>query len=195
MTKFLFAIALSIAAFVASVDRATAETITFDTAGTFYQPYNVYTEDGFRFESRLGLMGVFNGTGFIKDPDPSPTSGVLSAFGVFDLTYGNTPQAFSFSGLQFSGPLLLANLHFADGSSTLLSFTSFKLGMTSVVFSPYVNLIGISFFTPILGPQFFDNIQVSPGVATTPVPAALPLLVTALAGLGAAGWRRKRVGA
>lgn len=30
--------------------------------------------------------------------------------------------------------------------------------------------------------------------AATPVPAALPLLVTALAGLGFAGWRRKTVG-
>jgi hypothetical protein len=32
-------------------------------------------------------------------------------------------------------------------------------------------------------------------VATTPIPAALPLLATALGGIGVMGWRRKRMAA
>jgi hypothetical protein len=36
-----------------------------------------------------------------------------------------------------------------------------------------------------------DNVDVS-AVAATPIPAALPLFATGLAGLGLLGWRRKR---
>jgi len=43
--------------------------------------------------------------------------------------------------------------------------------------------------------KFTEAVQVggeTPPVATTPIPAALPLLMTALGGMGFMGWRRKR---
>lgn len=50
------------------------------------------------------------------------------------------------------------------------------------------------FIDPSLADQF--EIQFSPGiqnaVATTPLPGALPLFISALGGLGFVGWRRKR---
>ena len=53
------------------------------------------------------------------------------------------------------------------------------------------------FIDPSLAGQF--QIQFSPGiqnaVATTPLPAALPLFISALGGLGLVGWRRRKAAA
>lgn len=54
-------------------------------------------------------------------------------------------------------------------------------------------MIDPAFFEDLIGGQFvFSPGVFGPGHAVTPVPAALPLFISGLGGLGLVGWRRKR---
>jgi hypothetical protein len=58
---------------------------------------------------------------------------------------------------------------------------------------PLVTFTSDTLFFNFAGqPHFFGKVVYNLAFATTPVPAALPLFVSALGGLGLLGWRRKR---
>jgi hypothetical protein len=66
---------------------------------------------------------------------------------------------------------------FTSGSPSILNFTYSQVGAPAT----YTASTGAIFVTPL-----------GPAVATTPIPAALPLFLAALGGLGFAGWRRRK---
>jgi hypothetical protein len=80
-----------------------------------------------------------------------------------------------------SGQLL--SLSFAPGDLTLASFVAHG---SETVYS------GLCFFSGFVCGSRNIVAGTINAVATTPIPAALPLLVTALGGMGFVGWRRKR---
>jgi hypothetical protein len=70
------------------------------------------------------------------------------------------------------------------------AFNSCVPGSCSFFSTFNIPTTGFSFLSGTLN---FGSLNVS--VATTPIPAALPLLVSALGGLGFVGWRRRRAAA
>lgn len=94
-------------------------------------------------------------------------------------------MAFTFTG---GGPTLHATQS-TNASIGLQTFTD-----------DFSNLLSVSWTAtsaPLVAGLRWDNVVVSdaPVVATTPIPAVLPLFATALGGLGWMGWRRKRLSA
>jgi hypothetical protein len=71
---------------------------------------------------------------------------------------------------------------------------TFENGDAAIVTSLNGQMIFNSFLTDtVASPQLYLNeLHSFTPVAQTPVPAALPLLASALGGLGFVGWRRKR---
>lgn len=71
---------------------------------------------------------------------------------------------------------------------------TFENGDAAIVTSLNGQMIFNSFLTDtVASPQLYLNeLHSFAPVAQTPVPAALPLLASALGGLGFVGWRRKR---
>jgi hypothetical protein len=61
--------------------------------------------------------------------------------------------------------------------------------------SPFVSLFELADNGPGISDATYAVVNVSQPPATTPVPAALPLLITALGGLGLVGWRRRKLAA
>jgi opacity protein-like surface antigen len=77
-----------------------------------------------------------------------------------------------------------------SGGSTPLSLTAPAFSRGAGIYSL---LIGNGVFGSNNGPiNYTMTFNVISTVATTPIPAALPLFATAFAGLGFIGWRRKR---
>jgi hypothetical protein len=80
-----------------------------------------------------------------------------------------------------SGQLLTLNFALSD-----LSLASFVAAGSEKVYSAFCFLNGF-----VCGTRTIVAGTIN-AVATTPIPAALPLLATALGGMGFMGWRRKR---
>lgn len=97
--------------------------------------------------------------------------------------FGTGFSSLSLTGLNFSGG---ANLTGFNVLQTSLSNLSFILTATSLTFS--WNPIG---FGPNTGPSIRGEFITS-DLAPVPLPAALPLFATILAGGGLIAWRRKR---
>ncbi|MDQ7250315.1 hypothetical protein [Dongia sedimenti] len=58
-------------------------------------------------------------------------------------------------------------------------------------FAPGVFNLNVTFLTPVPSAATATLTVTAVPVATTPIPAALPLFMTALAGMGFVGWRRR----
>ncbi len=86
-----------------------------------------------------------------------------------------------------------------DGASLTPTGSGF-IGLLGTVEFDLTNPIGPSpllganeFFTSGFSDQvFFDNLSVATNLSAVPIFAALPLLLTGLAGLGLTGWRRRK---
>jgi hypothetical protein len=109
--------------------------------------------------------------------------------GDYDGSFLDSFTATSAASLKFadwaifpiSGQLLTLNFALSD-----LSLASFVASGSEKVYSALCFLHGFVCGTRTIVAGTID------AVAATPVPAALPLLVTALGGMGFVGWRRKR---
>ena len=182
--------------------NATTTTITFGTndglVDGVYHLGATYTEQGYTFSSALGDLVTW-GNGQSADPDPTDSVSLIgyhpldaitltrSDGGVFDLT------SIDFQGyvgaLNPGDGLLNFTWVFANGltgsGSDLIRHDSW----TTELFS----LQGLRSFTwqpasSDLNWAWADNVTV---VATTPIPAALPLFMSGLGALGFVRLRRK----
>ena len=110
----------------------------------------------------------------------------------FDYFVGNPGAiAGTLSGLVSVNGVLEASTT-NSGNSPLTAVAFF--GMISD--SPIASVVYARIATGVFNPNQIEFIKsISFATATTPIPAALPLLMSALGGLGFVGWRRKRLAA
>jgi hypothetical protein len=196
----IFAVALLIAG---SAGTAGATTLTFDIPAGYYAPY---TEGGFRFTND-GPLGHNNlgswGPGAFTTADPSGTSATLysnysyttttltrAGGGSFDLSSIDFANVYNhdFYGVDFD-----MTFNFAAGGSTTEHLSLLGIGLHTFGFA----LQPVSSVTWVVTASSepwlqWDNVVVEPvGPSPTPIPATLPLFVSALGGLGLISWRRK----
>lgn len=207
-------IALFVALALTSIGGARAEVIQTTGSGSavfsanasadFENPAslfdNPYLEGGMSF-SRTGLTFNNNGCGFA-----GCSSGVAGPFSIFSGNYMYGVGSGGFFEISTTGGTLFTGLEFAassGGSGELFLWEAF-LGGTPVGGGLINEGIGIYGFSDPIGfdrlkftqpgsssvAPAFDSVRAS--VALVPVPAALPLLLTSLAGLGLIGWRRRK---
>jgi hypothetical protein len=189
-----------------------ATTITFDptptvnpSGGTLETLNDNYTVDGYIIEAfratnvgdaTLGTFscasdgsscGHFHTAG---DAGAGATGNVESgSFNLASLDYRVTVEA-AIPGFSSSDVNILVATAFDPTASAASQFDAFSAGgvggsYTTLVFAGFINVPQI--FIASSGGVNFDNI-----VLTTPIPAALPLFLSALAALGLFGWRRRR---
>jgi hypothetical protein len=175
-----------------------AQAVTYSTSGaptqtglgwqTGYTPDNSY--------DKLTVKPLTNGiltTGQIKLNDVT-----------FDVGYNawtpwNPPGPFSFSetftidndpnqSVVLTIPFTI-QISYTDTLTIGVNSATFTVGNYSIAILP------LQFLNQGIGAQtkeLFAFIQENTGAVATPLPAALPLLASSLAGMGLIGWRRKR---
>jgi hypothetical protein len=148
----------------------------------------------------IGLTGTFDG-------DFAPGNIVLVSPGPLTINF-NTPiqsvgaqiqnntigtnftaEILAFNGNQLLGAYLASGFSgdVADNSDPFLGVQDTTADITSVTYLTF--LAGSS----SSGPVAINQMTITPGVAVTPLPAALPLFATGLGALGLLAWRRKRM--
>ncbi len=140
-------------------------TFTLDVTAHSITAVSIADSDG-------GLLGIYS------DPSQgtytsSPTQTNLSFGSSFFL--GTTLLRLEFALTDSTNLLSLPTFNpIAGGEDTFIVFCPFGYCGTRSIISGSINTVSVA------------------NVATTPIPASLPLLATALGGLGLVGWRRKR---
>lgn len=121
---------------------------------------------------------------------PSSSNGTLSYLDPFAL-----PAAIIFSYTKANDTLVLAGalngFNAAGGTEDFLLFVkNFTSGSPILDAIFYTETASLSSFYSETGFVHVDVI--ASNVATTPIPAALPLFISALGGMGLIGWRRRK---
>jgi hypothetical protein len=165
----LSAFAMGDAAQAATYDLGTISTTQTITGGRFQKSQYWGETDLYTFIAGTPLTFAFTSS-YVIEPANSPYGSVEQDMTVFE-TANYPSSAIAFYYLN-GGPLSLT-----AGQSYTLRYEPNKL------------LFALDNFTP--GVQFSYALQFNT-VATTPIPAALPLLLSAIGGLGFIGWRRKK---
>jgi hypothetical protein len=195
-------IGAGVAALIAiGASRADAATLTFDFSSPALM--ETYSEDGFDMKTDIGgpqALATWAGFGSF-DADTSPGSATLlanngsgstlffSAAGGVPFSFESIDLADTFNdGTSFDVNFLFTFAH-APGMSASVTLDR-AVGLQTVVFG-LADVILVQWSSTGLAAQF-DNIQATAAVATTPLPAALPLFASALGGFGLIGWRRKK---
>jgi hypothetical protein len=190
---------------------AKAETITFGTnagAQNIYQIGPTYTEQGYTFTAAAGKQLATSGNGQALDPDPTSSVTLVGNSTVEAITMTLSDHGtFNLKSIDFQGePSPGANgkgniiLFWVDGngiggldtfsvlsdswSTDLLSLTDLR----SISWIPGGDINNPNF---AINQNYFvwaDNVVVS----STPIPAALPLFISALGVLGFAARRRRK---
>ncbi len=196
---------------------AQAATLTFDIPspggpGLLFQVFQTYSEAGFEISTDASalipdaLLSWTNGN-FPLSADPSHTSATLlgnrRGHAVEMQALNGLPFSFSSIDLAdtfnqnpptFGDPIQFTFNHHDGTSSTATVTLDGAAGLQTFTFTE-TNLDSVTWIDTNLGqfePQV-DNVVAVASVAPTPIPATLPLLVSALGGLGFLGFRRQRV--
>jgi len=111
--------------------------------------------------------------------------------------YNAASDRFTFGGLAHGAASLVSFPAENDFRLVIDHFSAGLLNSRLRQFSYAQTVLGNFLFQTNIDPggDNFALVIAGPVVATTPIPAALPLLLTALGGLGFAGFRRKRAAA
>jgi hypothetical protein len=170
----LGAFAMGDAAQAATYDLGTISTTQTITGGRFQKSQYWGETDLYTFIAGTPLTFAFTSS-YVIEPANSPYGSVEQDMTVFETAnYPSSAIAFYY---QNGGPLSLT-----AGQSYTLKYEPNKL------------LFALDGFTP--GVTFSYALQFNAAtVAATPIPAALPLFLAALGGLGFFGWRRKNAAA
>jgi len=109
----------------------------------------------------------------------------------------NASDGLGITGSPFVAPqvntanLVMVTLSFYDPTGTTWNSEAIPGNLATILASSTNSPMFMQFAVP--GLYFRVQGVVTAAVATTPIPAALPLLMSALGGLGFVGWRRRRV--
>ncbi|GAB2176672.1 VPLPA-CTERM sorting domain-containing protein [Dongia sp. agr-C8] len=154
-------------------------------------------------------FGASNFTGLFG-PGAAPAPFVL---GHLNLTFDPTANVIegSTATLDFIDPLVFSdslsfNYSAGTDSLTIGGTTGGAAGLTFGIDDFSLVVLNFTSGTPLFGSLLYEQASVpnvfgaasglvhvtQSAVATTPIPAALPLLVSALGGLGLVGWRRRK---
>ncbi len=182
---------------------AQASTITFDFSDLVTT--DNYTEGGFDFSGATAAPGgglALRSWGlFPEDADTSDTSATLFGNLVGVVMKASNGKPFTLDTVDLAdtfnagvAPDILFDFFLHDGTEILSTVTldsvpglqTFTFGVTNVDYVTWINANPVGF-----QPQF-DNVVAFASVAPTPIPATLPLFVSALGGIGLLGWRRRR---
>jgi len=159
--------------------------------------------DGYIFSSPEGAPDKFFSDGDVGPNSADPSQNSATA----QLNYGDTYfrltsrngagfklQSMDFADVYNTGEQTEFDMTFyydAGGSSTEHYVLDDKVGLQTIDFSEAPVSQILWQVTSFPHPSFqFDNVRVTEDIAATPIPAALPLFVSALGGLGFIGWRR-----
>jgi hypothetical protein len=181
---------------------ARADTITFDAAQGIDFPTS-YTEQGYSFTTSSPFLVLnnnsYSGHGDPTDQDASDASGVLEVVSEpYDINISRVGGgAFNFGSLKLgdadgqgeSIPMLVTFNYVGGGTSQQSFSTDFLASLQTFVFNQ-TNLLSVSFKNTDASGFQIDDVEMT--VAATPVPPAVAMFMTALAGLGFAGWRRNK---
>jgi len=195
---------------------ASASASTFFTDRTSFDAITTTTLED--FESFGEPLNTFNVTESLPDFTASETSGTPNRIGVIDKTFNDDVFAFAVTSgsnalayddngasigslFNFSSPITALGLNIATSEGAVVSISGPGLTATTIsttantpLFFGIIDLAGITSlaFNVSGGPNVgFDDVAY--GTAVVPLPAALPLFASVLAGLGFFGWRRKRM--
>ncbi len=152
--------------------------------------------DGVTFGSNYQYLGSSSSlVGFLKNPDPPPP--FFGSPGNISFTSDVTAAVFSF--LTNADELTVTAA--LDGTTVALLITRNLDTFHTSTLPPFYGFEGVLFdelrflLRGTLAPGGFtyslDNLQYNVAVTPVPLPAALPLFLSALAGLGLMGWRRR----
>jgi hypothetical protein len=184
-----------------SVSARVNEIEYFHTSGGFVQATLGYYV---AYLNTPGTYGVnLHATDTLSAPDGAPVSAGL-AFGQAGESFGQFnnfdlktfEEADCLNGCPSPG-FAIPTAPFTDALVQMVANTLYYIQL-DVLLSPHASnteisaMIDPTFTTSALGGQFIFSPGVQSAMATTPVPAALPLFASGLGVLGAVGWRRKR---
>ncbi|RVU34078.1 hypothetical protein EOI86_23465 [Hwanghaeella grinnelliae] len=189
---------------ITGLGAGTAEAATVGFGDTELFGVSSYSEGGFTFER-------FSGDQIVKAPnDPNNTgnfNGFDSVLLELDIEQGaaetritfNGGAAFSFlsvlaSQSQALNPLIFTGV-FADTTtivSEVFASNAPLVPAATLNFTGFTNIVELRVATNGNTFGLFDNFVFEEGVQAVPVPMALPLLASALAGLGLFGFRKRR---
>jgi hypothetical protein len=148
---------------------------------------NANPGQGSYFGSITTLEATFSGQTHTFTPAQTLISVRNDSFGTDDVLFRYIPD---------NNAVLEFTLYFRDPTGTIFTDDSIPTDLISL---QSIGTWGFTLAPPGAPPGLIylfggtsPSITVTAPVAATPVPAALPLLATALGGLGFAGWRRRR---
>jgi len=184
MTKVGFAALVAAIAIGSVATPGYASTIT--DKFTFSDASNAVLANGsFSYDSsKHGLIGYADLSAFAIQMH-------IGSSGAYDLAFVNSGVSFVHFGFNTVANQFILGL--ADGTPTYLS----AIQVAGVVRGFIVTTSGlpgnITDYSQALGPvpDTWTKYSITQ-VAATPVPATLPLLVSALSGIGLVGWRRRK---
>ena len=198
MIRLFAQLAVVVGLFVSGA--AQADTITFGNEDIYTSYGSTYSEAGYLFTNtaELDTWGNLD----TSDSDTTSSNTLFTNFPQSTTTITRVDSAaFDLASIDFddvyhqgspSGFLSFAYTFAGGGTGTGSFLVDTVPGLATAILG-LTNLASFS-FTPDANLSFvqFDNAQVS--LATTPIPAALPLFASALVGLGVIGGRRKQRG-
>jgi hypothetical protein len=199
--KLALAALTGIAVSVASSGAATAVTITFDT-GTLNNPTKIYSEASFQLTKAIVSSGNCESNKcLVLNKEKSSTLSLISG-GTFKLTdfwFNLLGEEASLDVYGYNGNAITNHIVIESNSSNEHHSSSQSLvHLFSLLPGYHVwnNLTKVAFKFDDHGSARIDNIKLitSNGAnpSAVPVPGALPLLFTAMAGIGVLSRRRKR---
>ena len=172
----------------AEISQANAATASQDIGFNFTNSGTGSVTDLLSFSGFNTALGTLKGVSFGLISNITNTLGFVSAAvdvnSATELLLGSTSSVGAFNFGPVSG------LNSVDGATT--TFYSSAFGVNLVL----TNCTSCEFSSSTWDPPSPDGLTVTytytPAISATPLPAALPLFATGLAGLGFTAWRRRR---